>query len=100
MTWRATAPDTSAWDDELRSLDVYRKDILKRAATATKRKIKRGNQTVHRGDAIADAELYITRNRGDTDVFESLYGVEISKISEFGKSDSFATTWVIANQLS
>ncbi|KAL1984359.1 hypothetical protein VTN96DRAFT_9220 [Rasamsonia emersonii] len=70
-------------DVRRRTLDVYRRDILKCATTATKRRTRHGNQTVHGGDAVADADLYITRNRRDNDVFEKLYGLEVSKVSEF-----------------
>lgn len=87
-------------DVRRRTLDVYRRDILKCATTATKRRTRHGNQTVHGGDAVADADLYITRNRRDNDVFEKLYGLEVSKVSEFGKSGSFTRTSIIANQLS
>jgi len=50
-----------------------------------RQKIREGNEAAHEGDAITDAQLYISGERFDEKVLVELYGLTSTQISCLGK---------------
>jgi len=53
--------------------------------------IQIGNRAAHRGRALADAILYQTGKRADTDVFEDIYGVDPFYLLKLKHIEDFVT---------
>ena len=45
-----------------------------------------GNAAAYEGDAITDADIYLSGQRNDIDLFIDLYGVRPETAAEFGKA--------------
>ena len=72
-----------------RYISIYRRDRLHNDTKKDRRIIAEGNTTVHGGDLVSDASLYLatsTRRRNDPSVFKKLYGVHPNVVDKIGWS--------------
>lgn len=68
-----------------RRIENYTKYVLHSLDPERRARINTGNELVHDGDAVADASVYTTRLRKDTQVFEELYGLSVQDVVTLGK---------------
>jgi hypothetical protein len=68
-----------------RFLDIYRRDVIEDVDPKGRKNIREGNEAAHEGDAISDAQLYISEERSDEGVLIGLYGLTSAQISRLGK---------------
>jgi len=54
-----------------------------------RQKIREGNEAAHEGDAVSDAQLYISGERRDENILVKIYGLTGSQISFLGKCRIF-----------
>lgn len=57
-----------------RFISNFKKEVLQGPSAQDHNWIKRGNAAAHFGDCYSDAHLYVSGNRTDINVFETLYG--------------------------
>lgn len=55
-------------------------------SSSSHRIIRMGNAAAHEGDAVTDADIYLSGQRNDIDLFIDLYGVRPETAAEFGKA--------------
>jgi len=79
---------TSAGYQDIRHrfLEVYRRDILENVGKQGRKKFNKGNEAAHKGDAVADADLYVSHGRMDEIIFINLYGMTPNQVMNLNKN--------------
>jgi hypothetical protein len=71
-----------------RFLDVFKRDVLDDRSERMFRGIARGNARAHKGDAVTDAEIFMSGSRTDSELMVTIYGVSASNVLELCKTRS------------